>query len=95
MSKYYRVLKDTFLWKEGAILENNVNNGNGYTPIEDIWDAEGLTFQKKTTNSTGEYISAVVIENSPEWFERVYKSKFDKFINKTQAALGFSEGFTE
>jgi hypothetical protein len=32
MAKYYRVKKDTFLWKEGAILINSANNGGGYQP---------------------------------------------------------------
>ncbi len=68
MSKYYRVRKDTFLWKEGAILtESERNNFNGYEPIEDVWD--------NTPVNAEEYISARIVEheNNAEYFERVYK----------------------
>lgn len=63
MSKYYRVLKDTFMWKEGAIISNG-DDSSGYVPIEDIWNV----FEDQT-----EYISHSIIENNSEWFERVYR----------------------
>lgn len=69
-TKYYRVKKDTFLWQAGAILEIDRENGSkgGYSPISDIWD---VITDKEDVD--GEYISAVFVENNPEWFERVYK----------------------
>lgn len=60
--KYYRALQDSFLWHKGAILKND---GDGYRPISDLWD---------TTEHNGEeYITARIVENNPEWFERVYE----------------------
>lgn len=66
MSKmYYRVKKDTFLWDKGAILEKQkFTQGMGYVAINDLWDA--------TEHMGNEYISARIIENDPDWFERVY-----------------------
>ncbi len=68
MNKYYRVKKGTFLWEKGAILKN-VNKGNegGYVPVSDIWDT--------TEYNKNEYISTRNIENNPDYFERVYKTK--------------------
>ena len=61
MPKYYRVLKDNFLWEVGAILEEG---RSGYQPVDEV-------FCK--TEHTSEYITNGIIENQPEWFERVYK----------------------
>lgn len=63
--KFYRVKKDNFLWKEGAIIKFNANN-NGYLPLEDIWNS--------TPVNEAEYISSRVIEhcNNEQYFERVY-----------------------
>ena len=76
MSKYYRVKKENFLWEVGAILQKN-NNGHrsGYSPIEDLWD--------KTEHNEGEYISAPIIENNPEFFERVYPDELNKLVFRT------------
>lgn len=69
--KYYRVKKDNFLWKEGAILEWATYSGSpsgGYTPIDDVWDViEDI--------DNGEYVSANIVEDSQnaDWFERVYE----------------------
>ena len=64
--KFYRVKKDTFLWDEGAILKFSTahGDGGGYQAFDEMWE-------KEATGS--EYISAKIIEGSPEWFERVYK----------------------
>ena len=59
--KYYKVIKENFLWEIGAILSNSVSDG--YVPIDDIY--------KK--HEGGEYITSKIVENSPEYFERVYK----------------------
>lgn len=64
MNKYYKVIKDNFLWEEGAIISNTANSEGGYIPIDPA-------FIKHENNAT-EYITAGIIENSPETFERVY-----------------------
>jgi hypothetical protein len=71
MEKYYRVLKDTFMWEEGAILKlnkdlNSFDDEGGYEPIEDIWN---------TTPENNEYVSTSIIENekNSQYFQRVYK----------------------
>lgn len=63
MTKFYRVKKDNFLWKEGAILKQDESE-SGYEPVTDIWNV--------LENQT-EYITSRVIENNSEWFERVYE----------------------
>lgn len=61
--KYYKVIKENFLWEVGAILQKNTS-GNGYEPIDDIF---------KIFPDTNEYISSNIVEKSPEYFQRVYK----------------------
>lgn len=68
--KFYRVKKDTFMWDEGAILQLNkdlkslnISQSGGYMAIDELFHA---------TEIGEEYISANIIENNPEWFERVY-----------------------
>ena len=76
--KYYRVKKDTFLWKEGAILKNNYDNGKGYKAIQDIWNS---------TEALGEeYISHRIIEaeDNKEWFENVYPDSLKGSIYRTK-----------
>jgi hypothetical protein len=78
MAKYYRVKKDTFMWKEGAILQNSYNGG--YVAIEDIWNKVELN---------NEYISAPIIENegNSEFFERVYPDTLCGSIFRTADQL--------
>lgn len=66
MTKYYKVVKDNFLWVEGAILSNTSANGRGYVPIN------GTTLWNKTGHSNDEYISSNIIEKCPEYFIEVY-----------------------
>lgn len=76
--KYHRVKKNTFMWDAGAILVHDADTGRagGYTAISDVWDVAELD---------GEYISARIIENNPDWFERVYKvSTFGKAVYMTR-----------
>lgn len=78
MTKYYRVKKTTFMWDEGAILSSE---GNGYRPIEDLWNHVELDT---------EYITDHIIENpiNKDFFERVYPiGKLEKMVfgNKKQA----------
>ena len=77
MTRYYRVLKDTPLWKEGAILINQKDNTE-YHAIEDIWETVPLA---------GEYLSPCIIESQPEWFERVYSGAINKAIMVTKEEL--------
>jgi hypothetical protein len=74
MPKYYRVIKDTFMWKEGAILKNDLNC---YRAIEDIWNKVELNT---------EYISAHIIENplNVDFFERVYQDTLVGNIYRTK-----------
>lgn len=77
MTKHYRALKDGFIWEKGAILKNIVNSGKGYQAISDVWDAND--------HIDSEYITARIIENSPEWFERVYPiDLLSKTVYKTK-----------
>lgn len=77
MSKFYRVKKDTFLWDEGAIIKSE---GNGYTPIEDIWN--------KTKDQT-EYITDKIVEypSNTDSFERVYPDNLKGGIYRTADKL--------
>lgn len=82
MSKnYYRVLKETPLWEEGAIIENN-GEGGGYRPIDSVFvkDVKGI--------DDSWYEGDDAVENQPDWFERVYPiGKLNKtaFGTKKQA----------
>lgn len=65
--KYYRVIKDLPTWETGAILEKIERTGdNTYQAVSDLWDTKALK------DKAYEEIDFVV-ENSPEWFERVYE----------------------
>lgn len=79
MTKYYRVRKDTFLWKVGAVLA--WDGTNGYSAIEDIWDAVPVI--------QGEYISARIVENSgnADFFERVYQDTLTGKLFQTKDKL--------
>jgi hypothetical protein len=79
-TKYYQVIKDTFIWKQGAILKFNSELGNdgGYEAINDLWDACELN---------GEWITSNIIEapENAEFFERVYNvGKQDKLVFATK-----------
>lgn len=82
MDKYYKVIKDNFLWEVGAILkwEAHVEQNDGYAPIEDVWN-------KYKGEDEDEYVSEHIVENSPEYFERVYPSKGDKMLFVTAEVL--------
>lgn len=85
--KYYRVLKDTPAWKQGAIVELDDNE---YKAINDLWDnVENL---KETY-----YETVQIVENSPEFFERVYamgKAQKMLFVTKEKAQEMASKYFT-
>lgn len=83
MDKYYRVKKDTFLWKEGAILKKACMRDGvwGYEPIQDIWDV--------TNDQKDEYISSPIVEHpvNAEYFERVYPDTINGNVFKTADKL--------
>lgn len=92
--KHYRLKKDTFLWKAGAILQHDPASTNdtlrlGYRPVEDIWDAVPVL--------GGEYISARIIEHpdNAEYFERVYPDtlKGKLFHTKDQLVELYTNAF--
>jgi len=80
MEKYYRVLKETFLWSEGAIISDKEEIGHGYKPIQDIWN--------KTKEQT-EYITAKIIEakENADFFERIYPDTIKGNIYRTAEQL--------
>jgi hypothetical protein len=83
--KFYRVKKDNFLWKEGAILKCK---GSGYSPIEDIWNVCGVI--------NDEYISSRIIEHPEfaEYFERVYPDTITgKMFHTRDQLIAFYAGF--
>lgn len=68
MSKFYRVVKENFLWDVGAVIEDKHTYSRGnkaYATVDDI-------FKKHEDEDEEEVISAEIIEASPEYFERVY-----------------------
>ncbi len=76
MKTHYRVIKDNFLWEVGAIISSE--GGGGYRPETDLWD--------KTKYNETEYISTRIVENNPEFFERVYEvNLINKVVYRTKA----------
>lgn len=89
MSKYYRVLKDSPLWEEGAILSND---GSGYAAISDLWDT--------CDTIDSEYLSTRIVENPDlsDWFERVYHIKGlgkGKYVTKKAAKALHNKDYKE
>lgn len=76
--KHYRVKKNTFLWKQGAIIHDQ--NKGQYVGVEDIWDV---------VPTADEYISARVIEHpeNAEFFERVYPDTLSGKLFRTKDQL--------
>ncbi len=69
--KLYRVNRATPAWEEGAIIKKN-DNGD-YQAINDIWNVSGNDEFNKFMEKGTYHEVAEIVENSPEWFERVYK----------------------
>lgn len=69
MIKYYRVIKEHPLWEVGAVITNEAYDDD-YAPIEDVWNKIA---------GTENYTEDIrVVEQSSDFFERVYKNKLDK-----------------
>lgn len=79
MIKFYRVKKDNFMWKEGAILSDQEKGQ--YVAIEDIWN--------QSSELGSEYISARIIEdeNNRDYFERVYPATVKGNFYRTKDQL--------
>jgi hypothetical protein len=87
-TKYYRNLKDNFLWDAGAILSDDCGD-DGYMPINDLWN--------HTEKNGSEYISRCIVEaeDNSDMFERVYPIGDIKkmlFGNRAAAKAAMSEG---
>lgn len=77
MTKYYKVIKENPLWEVGAIISNE-KDSTEYIGVNDIWDK---------FEDMAEYLSPVIVEKSPEFFQRVYKSGIDKIVYLTKEKL--------
>lgn len=67
-AKYYRVIKENFLWDVGAILEfhSEYFNHGGYRAIHSM-------FAVQEAEDEDEWITAANVEKNADFFERVYK----------------------
>lgn len=65
MTKYYKVLKDTFMWEKDAIISNEDDSGR-YQTINTLFD--------KDVDLKEEYISSRIIEhkNNSDFFVEVF-----------------------
>jgi len=73
MVKYYRVIKENFLWEVGAIISDK--DRDGFFPIEDIWNK---------TKKQNDWISEIIIEGQPEYFQKVYPGIKDKIFHTAE-----------
>lgn len=81
MTKYYRIIKDHPTWETGSIISNE-EDSEQYRPVDEVFvkDIEGITGSWYEGNA--------LVENQPEWFERVYPiGALEKMVfgNKKQA----------
>lgn len=90
MAKFYKVIKDHPYWEVGAVISNEDGDDekkNDYAAINDLWVKE-----VKDLGNPEEY--KAVVENRPEWFERVYKVtvlKQAKYLTKEAAKKAHEE----
>lgn len=91
--KYYRVIQDTPAWLKGAILKQD---GETYEPISDLWNTDA--HDKKASDVIDYSEMDYIIENSPEWFERVHEvSVLGKmqYLTTTAARKSYNKLFKE
>lgn len=70
MEKFYRLKKSTATHEAGAVFVSV--DGGVYRPTDDVFSRE--TENKDLENAINNVaLGTVIVENSPEWFERVYK----------------------
>jgi hypothetical protein len=74
MEKIYRALKDTPQFTAGAILIKKEGDSS-YKLTDDIWNTETENETLKKYLCSGISFAPELVENSPEWYERVYSVK--------------------
>lgn len=82
MARYFRVLKDTFLWNAGAIISEN-DGEEEYTSINRAFDRL----------YHGEVISADIVEDviNSEFFEEVYPFETGEVDEEEEEILEFKD----
>ena len=85
--RYYKIIKDHPLWINGAIISNNKEDSDNYFTINEIFCKDIPNIPNIETWYEGKEI----VENSPEFFERVYKVEDSKniFYKTKEKALKF------
>ena len=85
--RYYKIIKDHPLWINDAIISDNRTENNNYYPIDEIFYKDVPNIPNIETWYEGKEI----VENSPEFFERVYKVEDSKniFYETKEKALKF------
>jgi len=74
--KYFRVIKNNFLWELGAIVKSTiVDESIAYIAIDPIF--------VKAESDFPEYINSVFIEDNTEYFERVFPVNTENTIKFT------------
>ena len=74
--RYYKVIKDHPLWINNAIISNDRENNCNYFAINEIFCKDIPNLSDPENWSDGKEL----IENSPEFFERVYRVENSKNI---------------
>lgn len=95
MSKLYRVKKDLPQWDSGAVL--TYDNDYHYVAINDLWNTKATnTLCEQEDSPIG--IRKTIVENSPDWFERIYEIKLIgkvKYLSKLQARKHYDVMYKE
>lgn len=93
MGKYYQVIKDTPAWEVGAIIQQGTGDeSKRYYAISDLWDTPAAT------ECTNYYEAASVVENAPDYFQRVYEISVlgkAKYLVKDQAKKAHDKLYKE
>lgn len=85
--RYYKIIKDHPLLINDAIISDNRTENNNYYPIDEIFYKD----VPNIPNIETWYEDKELVENSPEFFERVYKVEDSKniFYKTKEKALKF------
>ena len=51
-----------------------------------LWKKDAILHYHADFGTKGEYISAPIVENSPEWFEPIEDMIWEKFVEKVEKA---------
>lgn len=95
-TKYYRVIKDHAVYEENAIISNEIKSSE-YITTDPIFLKEDMAERFEKANKYY-YEEALVVENCPELYERVYSiGKLEKamFGNRKQAQAAAAALFKE